>query len=123
MIWSFEQIIKRPTVIYFWSINSLNHLRNIHSKADELKVKYPEFDFIAINTNADRDSWKQIINRHGYDKNKEFRFQEPSKAMGHLIINTVNKSMIIDKNAIIIDNHTNLFNSRFEEELLGLLNQ
>jgi hypothetical protein len=52
---SFDQIINRPTVLYFWSINSVNHLRNVHSKADELKVKYPEFDFIAINTNADKD--------------------------------------------------------------------
>lgn len=120
---SFEQIITRPTVFYFWSINSLNHLRNIHSKADELKVKYPEFDFIAINTNADINAWKQIINRHGFDKEKEFRFHDPSKAMEYLIINTVNKSMIIDENAKIIDNHTNLFSSRFEEELLGILNQ
>lgn len=120
---SFDEIIKRPTVIYFWSINSLNHLRNVHSKADELKVKYPEFDFIAINTNADKDTWKQIINRHGFDKTKEFRFHDPTKAMDHLIINTVNKAMIIDKNAKIIDNHTNLFNMRFEEQLLGILNQ
>lgn len=120
---SFEQIIKRPTVIYFWSVNSLNHLRNVHSKADELKVKYPEFDFIAINTNADKDTWKQIINRHGFNKDKEFRFHDPSKAMEHLIINTVNKAMIIDKNAKIIDNHTNLFSIQFEEQLLGILNQ
>lgn len=120
---TFEQITKRPTVLYFWSINSLNHLRNIHSKADELKVKYPEFDFIAINTDADKDTWKQIINRHGFDKTKEYRFHDPLKAMEHLIINTVNKSMIIDGNTKIIDNHTNLFSVRFEEELLGILNQ
>jgi hypothetical protein len=120
---SFEQIINRPTVIYFWSINSLNHLRNVHSKADELKAKYPEFDFIAINTNADKDTWKQIINRHGFDNSKEFRFQDPSKAMEHLIVNTVNKSMIINKDAKIIDNHTNMFSVRFEEQLLGILNQ
>ncbi len=120
---SFDQIINRPTVIYFWSINSLNHLRNVHSKADELKAKYPEFDFIAINTNADKDSWKRIINRHGFDNSKEFRFHDPSKAMEHLIVNTVNKSMIIDKDAKIIDNHTNMFSVRFEEQLLGILNQ
>jgi hypothetical protein len=120
---SFDQIINRPTVLYFWSINSVNHLRNVHSKADELKVKYPEFDFIAINTNADKDSWKQIINRHGFNKDKEFRFHDPSKAMEHLIVNTVNKAMIIDENAKIIDNHTNMFSVRFEEQLLGILNQ
>lgn len=120
---SFDKIIKRPTVLYFWSTSSLNHLRNVHSKADELKIKYPEFDFIAINTNSDNDSWKQIINRHGFDKSKEFRFQNPSVAMDHLIINTVNKAIIVDKNVRIIDNHTNLFENNFEEQLLGLLNQ
>lgn len=120
---TFEEMIKRPTVIYFWSINSLNHLRNVHSKADELKLKYPEFDFIAINTNADKDTWKQIINRHGFNKDKEFRFKDPSKAMDHLIINTVNKAMIIDENTQIIDNHTNLFSTRLEQDLLSILNQ
>lgn len=119
----FSSVIKKPTVLYFWSLNSMNHLRNVHSKVDELKVKYPEFDFLALNTNADKETWKRIINRHGYDKAYEYRFSDPNKAMDLLVINSINKTLILDENGEIIDNHTNLFNATFEEELLSLLNQ
>jgi len=119
----FLSVIKRPTVIYFWSDKSINHYRNVHSKAEELKQKYPEFDFIAINTNEDQEAWKRIVQRSNYNKNNEFRFQNPSSAMDQLVINTINKVMIIDINGVILDNNTNLFSVTFEEELLGILNQ
>lgn len=120
---SFFSVFKRPTVLYFWSVNSVNHLRNVHSKVDELKLKYPEFDFIALNTNADKEAWKRIINRHGFNKNLEYRFSDPDEAVEHLVLNTINKTMIVDENGEILDNHTNLFSTTFEEQLLGILNQ
>ncbi len=43
--------------------------------------------------------------------------------MDELVVNTISKVMIVDADGVIIDNHTNLFGSAFEEELLGLLNQ
>jgi hypothetical protein len=118
-----SSVINKPTVIYFWSVNSVNHFRNVHSKVDELKLKYPEFDFIAFNTNSDPEAWKRIINRHGYNKNFEFRFDEPEIAIDHLVINSINKTMIVNLDGKIIDNHTNLFSVTFEEQLLGILNQ
>lgn len=120
---SISSAIKRPTILYFWSINSINHMRNVHSKVDELKLKYPEFDFIALNTNSDSEAWKGMINRHGYNKNYQFRFGNPETAIENLVINSINKTMIVDKDGHIIDNQTNLFSVTFEEQLLGILNQ
>ena len=121
--YTFSSLIKKPSIIFFWSIHSLNHLKEVHSKVDELKLKYPEFDFIGFNTNDDIKTWKQTINRHGFDKNFEFRFEETETAMEHLVINSINKAMIIDADSKIIDNYTNLFSVKFEEQLLGILNQ
>jgi len=120
---TFSSIIKKPTILFFWSIHSLNHLKEVHSKVDELKLKYPEFDFIGFNTNDDIKAWKQTVNRHGFNKNSEFRFDEAEAAMEHLVINSINKVMIIDSDAKIIDNYANLFSVKFEEQLLGILNQ
>tara|TARA_R110002072_G_scaffold81680_5_gene186837 strand:- start:1758 stop:3158 length:1401 start_codon:yes stop_codon:yes gene_type:complete len=120
---TFSSLIKRPSIIFFWSIHSLNHLKEVHSKVDELKLKYPEFDFIGFNTNDDIKTWKQTINRYGFNKNLEFRFEETESAMEHLVINSINKVMIIDEDSKIIDNYTNLFSVKFEEQLLGILNQ
>lgn len=116
-------IFKKPTVIFFWTLNSVNHYRNVHSKADELRQKYPEFDFVALNTNENHDAWMRIIQRNNFKKDFEYRLQNPQNAISELVINNINKTMIVDKNGIIIDNHTNLFSTRFEQELLGHLNK
>jgi len=118
-----HSVIKRRTVIYFWSINSVDHFRNVHSKVEELRQKYPEFDFIGLNTDEDQDVWKRIIQGNNFDKEKEFRFQDPATAIDELVISHINKVMIVDSNRRIIDNNNNLFKINFEEELLGLLNQ
>lgn len=122
-VYGFLSVIKRPTVIYFWSDKSLNHYRNVHTKAEELKQKYPEFDFLAINTNEEHEAWIRIIQKNNYKKTQEFRFQSPKSAIENLVINFINKVMIVDKNGVIIDNNTNLFSVTFEEELLSILNQ
>ncbi|WP_339610538.1 hypothetical protein [uncultured Planktosalinus sp.] len=111
---SLNAVLKEPSIIYFWSVNSVNHYKNVHSKVDELKLKYPEFNFIAINTNDNKKLWQQIINRQGFEKNFEFRFVNPQQAMDELVVNTISKVMIVDADGVIIDNHTNLFGSAFE---------
>lgn len=116
-------VFKKPSVIFFWSLNSVNHYRNIHSKVDELRQKYPEFDFIALNTDDNHDAWVRVVQRNNFKKESEYRLQDPQNAIAELVINNINKAMIVDKNGIIIDNHTNLFSTRFEQELLGHLNK
>ena len=54
--------IDSATVIYCWSTNFKMHSRNSHYKIKELKAKYPEVNFIAINFN-DNDFlyWKKTL--------------------------------------------------------------
>lgn len=120
---NFQNIIRRPAVIYFWTTHSVNHHRNVHVKVDELKRKYPEFQFIAVSTEENTDLWKQTIQRNNYNKDDEFRFTNREEAINSLVINTISKTLIVDKNGVIVDNHTNLFRTYFEEQLLGFLNQ
>ena len=120
---SLEKIIKKPTVLFFWSSAYRSH-NDSHRKAMELKVKYPEVDFIAINAGSSNQvNWKKLLSQYNYSKNDEFIFKEPEIAKHKLAISPINKVMIIDKNGKIINAHTNMFSVKFEEELLGLLNQ
>ena len=118
-----QTIIKNPTVLYFWSGKSMNHSKNIHYRVSELNSKFPEYDFIGINTDSNYNNWISIINKSGYKKGKEFQFENTSKAEKELVIYTVNKAIIVDENGIIINGSTNLFNINIEEILLGYLNQ
>ena len=115
--------IKNPSVIYFWSSTFRSHIDS-HKKVDELKLKYPEIDFIAINVNNnDVKLWRNIIKQYRYNANDEYLFANPREAKHKLAIYPINKVMIVDKKGRIVNAHTSMFNIRFEEELLGLLNR
>lgn len=117
-------VIKSPTVVYFWSYNSKSHFRDSHRKIKELKVKYPELDFISININNDtHNMWKRSLKQYNFPSKNEYQFIEPETARKDLVINRIQKVMILDENAIIADSNANMFDTYFEELLLGLLNK
>ncbi|MGY0392145.1 TlpA family protein disulfide reductase [Bizionia sp. KMM 8389] len=120
---SLNSLIKKPTVIYFWSAAYRSH-NDSHRKAQELKIKYPEVNFIAINaTTSNLKSWRKLLSQYNYKTRGEFLFKNPEKAKHKLAISPINKVMIVDKNAKIVNAQTNMFSIMFEEELLGLLNR
>ncbi len=119
-----HSIIKKPTVIYFWSSNLPLLLRNSHYKANSLKAKFPKFDFIAININLDDSShWKDILKQYKLSALNEYHFKEPNVAMNELAISSVNKSILVDSEGIIINSNAMIFTSEFEEELERVLNK
>ena len=69
-----HMVINNPTVLYFWSSKSMNHNKNIHYRVSELNSKFPEYDFIGINTDSNYNNWNTIINKSGYKKGMEFQF-------------------------------------------------
>lgn len=118
-----HSIIRKNTVLFFWSSQSISHFRNIHSKAAELNAKYPEYDFIGINTDTHFKKWRNIVTQSGYDKTKEYQFYNIEHAEQKLVINSANKAIVINSEGIILDGNTSLFNQHFEATLLGYLNK
>ena len=115
-------IINRPTVLYFWSAESVKHFKNLHSRAAELKSKYPEYDFIGINTDTHFKKWKEVVTKSGYNTAHEYQLENIKDAEQKLLINSMNKAIIVDRKGTIRDGHTNLFSPTIEDNLLGFLN-
>ena len=118
-----QGVINNPTVFYLWSSKSENYYKNIHYKAKELNSKFPEYDFIGINTDTNYKSWINIVTKQGYNKGKEYQFEDINKAEKSLVIYSLNKAIIVDEEGVIINGSANLFNKNIEEILLGFLNQ
>jgi len=118
-----SSIINKPTVLYFWSHRSHQYSKRVHAKVEELKVKYPDYDFIGINTEKDKDGWIKNVRSHNFDVNKEYQFIDPSDARNKFLLNTPNKIIVLDRRGRILNSHTSLFNIAFEQELLGYLNK
>lgn len=113
----------KTTVCYFWSQKNVTHFKNIQSKAALYRSKYPNVNFIAFNTDAKSNTWKQIITRNDFEKKFEFRFENPKEAIEKLMLNTLTKAYIISDNGTIIDNNSNLFSLSFEEQLTNYLSE
>lgn len=118
-----QSLITAPTVLFFWSAQSKVQYKEIHKRAAELKSKYPEYDFIGINTDTHFKKWRETIRRLDYNPTQEFQLENRNDAEKKFVLNSMNKVIILDKNAIILEGKTNLFNPNFEEMLLGFLNK
>ncbi|PHR12285.1 MAG: hypothetical protein COA40_08435 [Aequorivita sp.] len=116
-------VIKAPTVIYFWSGQSPTHYKNIHNRSAELKSKYPEYDFLGINTDTHYKKWRQTIINSSYNPAQEFQIENMNDAEKKLLLKYINGAIILDKNGVILEGKTNMFNANFEELLLGFLNK
>jgi len=108
----------KPTVVYFWSHAIKNHFKNSHKKVAELKVKYPNINFVSININADKlTMWKRLLYQNNFPLEGEYRFRDPDAAKKILAIHYINKVMVVDRNNLIITSNANMFSSDFKELL------
>jgi hypothetical protein len=112
-----HSVIYRPTVIYFWSSHSQNHFKEIHSRVDLLKSKFPKYNFIGINTDEKTNEWLNILSKYDYNKAYEYQFDDIKKAEKKLVIYSVNKAIIVNKDKTIKESSTNLFNLNIEDIL------
>lgn len=120
---SIESIATKPTVLFFWSATSPSQAKMVHRRAAELKSKYPEYNFAGINRDNHFKKWRNIVQKMKFDPEWEFQLDNVATAEKSLVLSSIGKSIILDKNAIILDGNTNMFNSNFEELLLGFLNR
>ncbi|OIQ29038.1 MAG: hypothetical protein BM564_07460 [Bacteroidetes bacterium MedPE-SWsnd-G2] len=111
-------LIKKPTVIFFWSSNFKMHYRNTHYKITNLKEQYPDMEFIAININNDNKMhWKNTLSQSNYPTTNEYRFKFPAKAIQMLGINSVNKVIVVNKEGVIKNSNANMFDDTFDDYL------
>lgn len=122
--YSINELIKKPTVIYFWSYTIKRHFKDSHLKIEELKTKYPEVNFISINiNNGDPKFWVSSLRQNGFNLSGEYRFADPDKAKETWALYPINKVVLTNKKGIIEDSNANMFSIQFEEKLLGLVSR
>lgn len=120
----FYTLISKPTAVYFWSRNYFKHFKESHYKVQELKRKYPEVDFIAINIDDfNSNTFVSTLQASNFSLENEYQFKNPEAAMHTLAIYPMNKVIIVDNNNVIVNSKANLFSRHFEEQLLGLINK
>lgn len=117
-------VTRKPTVVYFWSHLHKKHFNESHRKANEFRVKYPEVEFISINVDDySKERWASTIKKKRLPLANEFILESSEQSYKELAIHPLTKVFLLDENHNIVNPHTNMFSSKFEEELLGLINK
>ncbi len=119
-----SSIIDQPTVVYFWSHNYKNYLKDSRKRVKELNVKYPEVNFISVNIDDfNKSRWVSTMQAYKHISKHDYAFVNPKESVKQLAVYPVTKAILVDKEHVIINSNANMFSKNFEEELLGLVNQ
>lgn len=112
-----NELFTKKTIIYFWTKQSDSHSFYSHKKVDELKAKYSDIEFIAININNTQEDWLKEIKSKKYNNSIELRATDFDELQNKWVINRVYRTLIINKNGTINNAFVSLFDANFESYL------
>lgn len=112
----FGSVINKNTVVYFWTSEAKSHLEAAHKRASELKDKYPNWDFIAINIDDSNEAWKTALKRHGLN-GLELHATNFKEIKDKWVITKIHRAMLINADGTIKNAFVSLFDANFENYL------
>ena len=110
----------KKTVYYFWSINQRNHMRNINKRVEELKVLYPQYNFVGINVNDDQNRWVNNLTANKLNPDTQYRCANFKKMSEKFVLSSLNKMIIANEDGSIINAFANAYDKNLEEQLSGV---
>ena len=114
---SSDELKGTKTLIYFWSQSQMNHYRRTIRRVDELKSLFPEYRFVGICIQPYTDMVSQAQNILNLDLSNQYSFNDFEESSKNWVLTFLNKTIIIDEKANIIDGFSNLFTNEIEEIL------
>ncbi len=107
----------KKTVVFFWTDNLVSHLIAAHKKVMALKMKYTDYQFIAVNLDKNQDEWNLVLSKYKFDGIPELRANDFEDLKAKWAIMKVHRTIILNQDGTIKNAFTNLFDVNFEKEL------
>jgi hypothetical protein len=116
-----KDISRNPIIAYYWSVNSQGHHRWQHKIIEDLRVKYPEIDFIGINIDKNQfEPWVNVIKNNSYDPKFEFQLIN-IRLEDKLLKNYLNKLIFIETSGKIARGDAQLNTPDIETKILEFI--
>jgi hypothetical protein len=112
-----KDLLTKKTIIYFWTKQAESHAIYSHKKVDELKAKYPDIQFIAVNIHNSQEDWTKEIKEKNFTNSIELRAPDFEELKNKWVINKVYRTMLINKNGSINNAFVSMFDANFERYL------
>lgn len=116
-VFDLQNAIKKPTVLFFWTTPAESHIAASHKKVMDLKGKYANYDFIAININDTDSKWKNALKTHNLNAIKELHAVDFEAIREKWVITKVHRVIILNADGTIKNGFANFFDVNFEQNL------
>ena len=104
-------------MLFFWSEKLNSHLIAAHKKVVELKKRYPDYNFIAINLDENQEVWNAALHKYNFSSIPELKCANFEDLRAKWAITKVHRTLIINQDKTLKNGFTNLFDVHFESEL------
>ena len=112
-----NNVIKKPTVLFFWTSHAESHFSASHRKVMELQAKYPDYEFIAINVNDNIANWKNALKKYNFEGVKELHAVDFETIRKQWVITKIHRIIVLNADGTIKNGFANLFDVNFEQNL------
>ncbi|CAM3294421.1 Thioredoxin-like fold domain-containing protein [Flavobacterium longum] len=114
---SSDQLITGKTVIFFWTEKAPTHLLESHKKTLAFLKNHQDYQFIAVNLDADTVQWQKLLGNYKFNGVVEVRAANFEDMRAKWAITKIHRTIILGQDGKIANAFTGLFDSRFEENL------
>lgn len=104
---STDDLIKQPTVFYFWSQTQMSHYRNTIRKVKTLEKQFPEYEFKGICLQPFNEIVFQFHRMLRIAPESQLAFTDFDRDSKKWVISLLNRAIVVDKNATIIEGFGN----------------
>lgn len=109
----FKHMVNGPTVVFFWTVSAKSHFEGAHKKAMELKQKYPNLNFIAVNIDESKEMWENALNNYNFTNTVEIHASDAQKLKAEWVITKIHRTILLKPDGTIKNAFISLFEPDF----------
>ena len=109
----FKHMVNGPTVVFFWTVSAKSHFEGAHKKAMELKQKYPNLNFIAVNIDESKEMWENALNNYNFTNTVEIHASDAQKLKAEWVITKIHRTILLNPDGTIKNAFISLFEPDF----------
>lgn len=107
----------QKTIVFFWSSEARSHMELAHKRATELKAKFPNINFIAVNIDNSDSHWKESLLKKKFSTTNEYHAVNFEEIKDKWVITKIHRAMILNADGSINNAFVSLFDANFEKYL------
>ncbi|EKT4509181.1 thioredoxin family protein [Flavobacterium psychrophilum] len=112
-----KNLFPKKTVLFFWSSEAKSHLELVHLRITELKIKYPNWNFVAINIDTSDKQWRNTLSKYNFKNTTELHATNFQDIKNKWVITKIHRAMLINPGGKIKNGFVSLFDASFENYL------